>query len=63
MQEVTHFILQNNVRCIHVAQPLCPGASFEGGWGAVAPPPQGKRKKERKKEREKEKRQKERREL
>ena len=26
-----------------------PGASFEGGWGAVAPPPQGKRKKKKRK--------------
>ena len=35
-----------------------PGASFEGGWGAVAP--QGKRKKERKKEKRKKEKKKER---
>ena len=36
-----------------------PGASFEGGWGAVAPKEKEKRKKERKKKEEKKERKKE----
>ena len=54
-------------RNTEIRKEMMSGASFEGGWGAVAPPPKRKKKKKKKKKEKREKRlkkeKKERREL